>query len=285
MSMESRFRNLIIIVSVLALLLSIGYSNGGRTSVTIVENLFSYIIVPTQDVLTSISNDVTERVNDITKVFEYREKLKALEEENKVLKEENIALTLDQVQIKQLEKLKTNLNFIKQNKFEDYVTAKVVSKDSGNWFNMFTINAGLKQGVKKYSVVVANNALVGRVYEVGDNYSKVITIVDNKSKISFEVLSLDKQYQGYIESTQDGLLTGRIFEPNAELSNGMKIITTGQGIYPEGVLVGEVISINNDEDEFLQRVTIEPEVDFRYLKYVTVITIDQEQSEWINESN
>jgi len=65
----------------------------------------------------------------------------------------------------------------------------------------------------------------------------------------------------------------------------MKIITTGQGIYPEGVLVGEVISINNDEDEFLQRVTIEPEVDFRYLKYVTVITIDQEQSEWINESN
>jgi rod shape-determining protein MreC len=283
--MESKFRNLIIIVSVLALLLSIGYSNGGRTSVTVVENLFSYVIVPTQDVLTSLSNNVTERVNDITKVFEYREKLKALEEENKILKEENIALTLDQVQIKQLEELKTSLNFIKQNKFEDYVTAKVVSKDSGNWFNMFTINAGLNQGVKKYSVVVANNGLVGRVYEVGDNYSKVITIVDNKSKISFEVLSLYEQYQGYIESTQDGLLTGRIFEPNAELSTGMKIITTGQGIYPEGVLVGEIISVDNDQDQFLQRITIEPEVDFKYLKYVTVITIDHEQSEWINEDN
>lgn len=285
MSMESRFRNLIIIVSVLALLLSIGYSNGGRTSVTVVENLFSYIVIPTQDVLTSISNNVTERANDIARVFEYREKLNALEEENKILKEENIALTLDQVQIEQLEDLKTSLNFIKQNKFEDYVTAKVVSKDSGNWFNMFTINAGINQGVKKYSVVVANNGLVGRVYEVGDNYSKVITIVDNKSKISFEILSLDKQYQGYIESTHDGLLTGRIFEPNADLSIGMKIITTGQGIYPEGVLVGEVVSVDNDEDEFLQKITIEPEIDFRYLKYVTVITIDQEQSEWINENN
>jgi rod shape-determining protein MreC len=283
--MESRFRNLIIIVSVLALLLSIGYSNGGRTSVTIVENLFSYVVVPTQDVLTSFSNSVTERVNDISRVFEYREEIKVLEAENEALKEENIALTLDQVQIKQLEDLKSNLNFIKQNRFENYVTAKVVSKDSSNWFNMFTINAGKAHGVEKYSVVVANNGLVGRVYEVGDNYSKVITIVDNKSKISFEVLSLENQYQGYIESTHDGLLTGRIFEPNAELENEMKIITTGQGIYPEGVLVGEIISIDDDADEFLQKVTIEPEVDFRYLKYVTVITIDQEQSEWINENN
>lgn len=283
--MESRFRNLIIIVSVLALLLSIGYSNGGRTSVTVVENLFSYIVVPTQNVLMSISNSVTERVSDISRVFEYKEDIKTLKKENEVLKEENIALTLDQVQIKQLEELKTNLNYIKQNKFQDYVTAKVVSKDSSNWFNMFTINAGLEQGVKKYSVVVANNGLVGRVYEVGNNYSKVITIVDNKSKISFEVLSLKNQYQGYIESTHDGLLTGRIFEPNAKLDKGMKIITTGQGIYPEGVLVGKITSVDNDEDEFLQRITIKPEVDFRYLKYVTVITIDQEQSEWINEND
>jgi len=283
--MESRFRNLIIIVSVLVLLLSIGYSNGGRTSVTIVENLFSYVVIPTQDVLTSVSNNVTEKISDISRVFKYREEIKTLEKKNKILKEENISLTLYKVQIDQLETLKKNLNYINRNDFNDYVTAKVVSKDSSNWFNMFTINAGLNQGVKKYSIVVADNGLVGKVYEIGDNYSKVITIVDNKSKISFEILSLDQKYQGYIESTHDGLLTGRIFEPNANLKDGMTIITTGQGIYPEGLLIGKIISVIEDEDAFLKRVTIEPEVDFRYLKYVTVITIDQEQSEWINENN
>lgn len=283
--MESRFRNIIIIVSVLVLLLSIGYSNGGRTSVTVVENLFSYVIIPTQDVLTSISNNVTEKIDDISRVFEYREEIEALETENENLKEKNISLTLDNVQLNQLEELKSNLNFIERNDFSNYVTAKVVSKDSGNWFNMFTINAGLNQGVRKYSVVVANNGLVGKIYEVGDNYSKVITLVDNKSKISFEVLSLDKRYQGFIESTHDGLLTGKIFEPNADLTNGMTIITTGQGVYPEGLLIGKIISINNDEDEFLQKITIKPEIDFKYIKYVTVITVDQEQSEWINENN
>ena len=283
--MESRFRNTIIIVSVLVLLLSIGYSNGGRTSVTIVENAISYIIIPTQNVLTSVSNHVTERINDVSRVFEYREEIKALEKENKVLKEENITLTLKKVEIEQLEALKKNLKFIERNNFNNYVTAKVVSKDSGNWFNMFTINAGLNQGLKKYSVVVADNGLVGKVYEVGDNYSKVITIVDNKSKISFEVLSLDEKYQGYIESTHDGLLTGRIFEPNANLKEGMTVITTGQGIYPEGLLIGKITTVIKDDDAFLQQVTITPEVDFRYLKYVTVITIDQEQSEWINEDN
>lgn len=283
--MESRFRNLIIIVSALVLLLSIGYSNGGRTSVTIVENLFSYVIIPTQEVLTSVSNNVTERVDDVSRVFEYREEIKALENENKVLKEENILLTLEKVQIDQLEDLKKNLHYIERKNFKDYITAKVVSKDSSNWFNMFTINAGSNQGLEKYSVVVANNGLVGKVYEVGENYSKVITIVDNKSKISFEVLSLDKNYQGYIESTRDGLLTGSIFEPNADLKEGMTAITTGQGIYPEGLLIGEITSVIEDEDKFLQSVTIKPEVDFRYLKYVTVITIEQEQSEWINEDN
>lgn len=283
--MESKFRNIIIIVSVLVLLLSIGYSNGGRTSVTIVENIFSYVVIPTQDVLTSISNNVTEKIDDVSRVFEYREQIDALVKENKVLKKENISLTLDQVQVEQLKDLKDNLNFIERNNFNDYVTAKVVSKDSSNWFNMFTINAGLKQGVKKYSVVVADNGLVGKVYEAGDNYSKVITLVDNKSKISFEILSLDKRYQGYIESTHDGLLTGKIFEPNADLDNGMTVITTGQGIYPEGILIGKIISVNDDEDEFLQKITIQPEIDFKYLKYVTVITIDKEQSEWINEDN
>lgn len=281
--MESRFRNLIIIVLSLSILLSIGYSNGGRASVTIVENIASYVIIPTQDFLMGISNGITNKVNDISKVFEYRDTIESLEKENQALKTENIALTLTREEINELEDLKKQLAYIKRQEFNEYVTADVVSRSHGNWFDMFTINAGKNHGVAKYSVVMTGNGLVGKVYEVGNNYAKVISIVDQKSKISFKVLSSTINYEGFIESAHNGLLSGSVFEPNAELEEGMSVITTGQGSYPEGILIGNIIEVIDDKDEFLKRITIEPTVNFKSIEKVIVATMNEERSEWINE--
>lgn len=281
--MESRFRNLIIIVLSLSILLSIGYSNGGRTSVTIVENIASYVIVPTQEFLMGLSNSITNRVNDISKVFEYRDTIESLEKENRALKAENIKLTLKQDELNALEDLKSQLSYVKRNEFDAYVTADVVSKSHGNWFDMFTINAGTNQGIAKYSVVMTGNGLVGKVYEVGNNYAKVISIVDQKSKISFKILSTTLNYEGFIESAHNGLLSGSVFEPNATLKEGMSIITTGQGSYPEGILIGKIIEVIDDKDAFLKRITIEPSVNFKSIEKVIVATMNEERSEWIDE--
>jgi rod shape-determining protein MreC len=283
--MDKRFRNLIIILSGIILLISIGYSNGGRTSVTIVENITSRIIIPIQSFLFDVSYTTSERFNDILEVWENKEKIKILEKENNLLNEKVIKLSLEKSEFNELNKLKNNLNYIEKNDFENYVTCNVISKDMGNWFEVFSINAGIKQGVKKYSIVVSENGLVGKVYEVGNNFSKVISIINNRSNISFKTNNIiNNNYQGFISTSENGLLKGNIFDPNAEISLGTNIITTGQGIYPEGILIGEIVKIKDDKDEFLKEVFIKPFADFRSINMVTVITIDSEKNEWIYEN-
>jgi len=282
--MDKRLRNLIIILSGIILLVSIGYSNGGRTSVTIVENLSSNVIVPIQKILFNISYSTSKKINDISEVFDNKEKLELLKEENEKLNSELIKLSLTNSELLELSSLKKNLNYLSTNDFENYVTCNVISKDMGNWFDVFSINAGLKQGVKKYSVVISSEGLVGRIYEVGNNYSKVVSIIDNRSNISFETVSSNFKYQGFIHSAENGLLFGNLFDPNVTIEIGEKIMTTGQGIYPEGIIIGEIIDVNENKNEFLKEITVKPSVNFRNINTVTVITIDAEKSEWINEN-
>jgi rod shape-determining protein MreC len=283
--MDKRFRNLIIILSGIILLISIGYSNGGRTSVTIVENIASRIIIPIQSFLFDVSYTTSERINDISEVWENKERIKILEKENNLLNEKVVKLSLEKSEFDELNKLKSNLNYIEKNDFENYVTCNVISKDMGNWFEVFSINAGIEQGVKKYSIVVSENGLVGKVYETGNNFSKVISIINNKSNISFKTNNIiNINYQGFINTAEDGLLKGNLFDPNANISLGTNVITTGQGIYPEGILIGEIVKIEDDKDEFLKEVFIKPFVDFRNINMVTVITINSEKNEWIYEN-
>lgn len=282
--MDRRFKNFIIILSGIILLVSIGYSNGGRASITIVENITARVIVPIQSFLFQVSIDTSEKINDVSQIWENKEKIRILEEENNLLNQEIVKLTLSKLELKELNDLKSNLNYIEKNDFENSISCNVISKDMGNWFEVFSINAGSNQGVEKYSVVLAGDGLVGKVYEVGNNFSKVISIIDNRSSISFQTLDINNKYQGFINSSENGLLNGNIFDPNAKIAIGTDIITTGQGIYPEGILIGKIVEINDNEDEFLKEILVKPYIDFRNINKVTVITIDSEKSEWIYEN-
>ena len=67
------------------------------------------------------------------------------------------------------------------------ISSSVVGKNDGNWYTTFVIGVGKDDGVKKDSVVVNGDGLVGIVYEVSKNYSKAISILDTKSSVSFKV--------------------------------------------------------------------------------------------------
>ena len=65
------------------------------------------------------------------------------------------------------------------------ISAQVIGKEPGNWFDRFVIDKGLKDGIKGDTVIRCRNrrryseeGIVGRIAEVGDNWAKVISIVD-----------------------------------------------------------------------------------------------------------
>ena len=152
----------------------------------------------------------------------------------------------------------------------DLVSADVVSMDGTNWMNIFTIDCGSESGVKQGSIVICGDGLVGRVSSVGKGWAKVISLIDESSKISFKV-SGNLQLIGVVEGSSDGKLSGFMLDNKAKVSEGDKIITSGMGMYPAGIEIGKVTKVKYDSNAQLQKVTIKPSVDFKSLQKVSVI--------------
>lgn len=207
-------------------------------------------------------------------------KAESLEEENNKLQQEVIDLQnrLDDVQ--SLQSLKTALNFVDEKYVAKTLSAKVVSKNDGNWYSSFVVSAGSKDGVKKDSLVMNGKGLVGIVYEVSENYCKVISLLDTKSSVSFK-LAKNSEFKGIItygESVDEktdyrdnGLLQGYMFDSNYDVLPGDVVTTSGLALFPEGIVIGKVEKVIENKNNSLKYVIIKPNVDFKNIDDVVIV--------------
>jgi rod shape-determining protein MreC len=144
---------------------------------------------------------------------------------------------------------------------------------------MFTIDAGAKQGVTKNSTVINGEGLVGLVYEVGEEWSKVIAIIDHRSSVGFEMLRVTDDYDGVLSGTTNYDLLGELYDPQAKVSVGDYIVTSGLGIYPKGILIGKIYEVVENKDLILNRIKVTPAVDFKRINKVMVIPYSEIESE------
>ena len=124
------------------------------------------------------------------------------------------------------------------------------------------------------------SGLVGMVYEVSENYSKAISLLDTKSSVSFKLLKDDK-YKGVItqNSTLDdkenyknkGQLFGYMFDSSYKVLPGDVIMTSGLGIYPKDIPIGEIEKVIEDKNKSMKYVVVKPYVDFKNVDSVIVI--------------
>ena len=161
------------------------------------------IIEPIGKNLNSGFTFLRDNFKDIINYKSNSKKLESLQDENEKLKEEVIALNNKLDDVQSLDSLKKALNYIDEKYQAKSISTSVVGKNDGNWYDSFVIGAGRKQGVKDDSIVINGNGLVGIVYEVSDNYSKAISLLDTKSSVSFKLLK-DSNLKGVI--TQNSTL-------------------------------------------------------------------------------
>ena len=207
-------------------------------------------------------------------------KLEVLEKENENLKQEIVELNNKISEGQSIQNLKKALNFIPEDYKANMISASVVSKNDGNWYTSFVIGAGSDAGVKKDSLVMNGSGLVGIVYEVSKNYSKAISILDTKSSVSFKLLK-NSDYKGVITQDTDisgkekykenGYLQGYMFDSSYDVLPGDILVTSGLGLYPEGILIGKVDKVIDDKNKSLKYVVIKPYADFKNIDDVIVI--------------
>ncbi|MBP2028106.1 rod shape-determining protein MreC [Acetoanaerobium pronyense] len=205
-------------------------------------------------------------------------KIQELENQVAELRDKQIHDFIVQRDVIELRELKGALNFIEDEYEQNYITTSIVAKNDGNYYTTFTLSAGENDGVKKDSIVLAGKGLVGRIYEVSANYSKAISILDNKSSVSFEVLR-NNEYTGIasqninIDSETDfeGFIKGYMFDINYDVVPGDVIITSGLGMYPRGIQIGEIYEVIEDPNNLLKYVKIRPYVNFRNLSKLLIL--------------
>lgn len=281
--MSDKYKQIIIAIVGILLVILMVLSFGGRERISVIESGLGSVILPVQRFLSGIGNFINEKTEPLVNMLEYKSLNENLTNENAFLKEQIVDLTMQQKELAELKSLKSALNYIDRSGTEQFVTCNVISKDPGNWFNMFTIDAGSNQGITKNSTVINGNGLVGLVYEVGTNWSKVMSIVDQKSAVGFEMLKVTNDYNGVINGSTNSELIGELFNPKATVQVNDYVVTSGLGMYPKGIMIGKVYEVLDDRDELLVRIKVKPVVDFTKIDKVMVIPYYEPISEEVGD--
>ncbi|MFA4998906.1 MAG: rod shape-determining protein MreC [Candidatus Paceibacterota bacterium] len=179
---------------------------------------------------------------------------------------ENVAL-LDLK--KENESLRGALDLGLKNEFE-LSFAEIVSKDVSQDFIL--IDKGSKDGLEKgMPVITWQKALVGRIYEVYDGFSKVILISNKES--SFDAQISGQDISGVVKGKGNLSLYLDFVAKEEEIKKDDIVITTAlSGIFPAGILVGKISDIKKSDLEPFQEDGILPTFDLKAERDVFIIT-------------
>lgn len=152
------------------------------------------------------------------------------------------------------------------------IPARVVSNSLHRPDNLITIDKGSDDGVKVDMGVVCGTGVVGVVYMVSDSYSVVMPIINVKSRVSCTVRN--SRYFGYLswDGTDPTVINVEDIPRHAALKVGEWIETNGySAIFPPGVLVGKIESVDNSRDGLSYSLKVNLSTDFGTLRDVCVI--------------
>jgi len=274
-SLINRKTATIITILLILAVIFMGITSGEREKVSVIERWIGNVITPIQRAVMTPIHGIQDRVYDIANFAQLNQQNQELEQSLIEKEQELIEARLSESELEELRGLQESLNFVSAADHGEPVSARIISKSHADWFNVFTINAGENHGIVQDGVVLSEKGLVGRVIEVGDNWARVMSISDSNSSVSFKVLR-DANVEGIVQGSVTDSLEGYLFDPRMEIEIGDQLVTSGQGIFPEGVLIGEVTEIGKSSEQLLDAVKVEPAVDFQKINRVLVLDMEED---------
>ena len=231
------------------------------------------VLYPFQWVMTSVERGVDGFSN-------YFEDMDQLIEENESLRAENEQLKADlnKAELKGDENswLYDYLDMKESNRNYSLCAATVTaSEERGGFAISVTLNRGSAHGVSPNMPVVTDSGLVGFVTEVGPNWCRVSTILNTDVSVGTVAARSGENglVQGHYETVYDGNCMLNYLHENADVTEGDRLITGGNGsVYPYGIPIGSILSTTKDPYNRTTKAVVKPTVNFSTLTHVSVIT-------------
>ena len=267
---RSRQFKVILTIFIALVAISIIFSIIGK-SISPQSNIVGTITAPIRSAATGISNAVSKFFETIGTNNEIMLKNNELEAQINDLNEQ---LADYENTLKENEFYKDYLEIKDQNPDFKFADATLISKDPADPYKGFVINKGSLDGIAAYDPVITDAGLVGFISEVGLTTSKVTTILSPDLKVG----ALDNRtddsgiISGSLEISKDGYTKLQNLSRSCEVAVGDYIITSGEGVFPKGLLIGSVEAIGDDRYNTSLFASVKPFVDIDSIRNVMVIT-------------
>jgi rod shape-determining protein MreC len=207
-------------------------------------------------------------------VADAKKENKQLKTEVKNLRDQLAELATDKREADQLRALtQVSANLPKD---AQTVTARVIAHSPTVWYSTIQIDKGRSDGVRTNQPVITAGGLAGKVIATTGGTARVALITDASSAVSAEIMP--KGVSGIVKPEIGGKDLILDFIPKgSHVRRGEVVVTSGfksgelRSLFPRGIPIGKVGSVNQDQLEIYQRVRVKPYADLRSMDFVQVV--------------
>lgn len=247
-------------------------------------SLFQQIVM---EILSPVQEGLASSKRNLSSLWDNYLLIVNTSKENTVLKKQISRLNSDLTTMEEIRKenlrLKQLLNYSEDQPYQR-VLAQVVGWDSANEFKVIRINKGMRDGIKAMAPVITDHGLVGYVYRATENYSDVLTILDQNNRV--DIVVERTRTHGIVEGVFNFKCALKYVMRNEPVEVGDKLITAGVGgIYPKGIKVGMITDIAKENFGMTLSVEVVPSVDFDKLEEVLVLIPTEAKEAQANPSS
>jgi len=199
--------------------------------------------------------------------------LRGVRNENAQLRAEIERMNLEQARVnedaKMARRIQTLLAF-KEQYVESTIAAQVIGTSGSEQSRVLYIDKGSDDGIKPDMAVITPTGIVGKVVQVSRGSAQVLPINDQLSGVGAALK--DSRLQGILKGAPNGTTTLQYIMSDEPVKPGEQVITSGgDRIFPKGLPVGSVASVEPGKDLFLN-IRVIPSSRLDKLEEVLVIT-------------
>ncbi len=137
------------------------------------------------------------------------------------------------------------------------VGARVIGRPTNQWEGVITIDRGTEDGVAAGMPVVGAQGLLGQTVGVTKRAARVRLITDPQSGVASMVQST--RAEGVVRGSIEGKLSMDFVSAETTVRAGDIVISSGMGgVYPKGLIVGEVTRVRSSPSALYQDIEVTP---------------------------
>ena len=137
------------------------------------------------------------------------------------------------------------------------VGARVIGRPTNSWERVLTIDRGSADQIEAGMPVVGPAGLLGQTADVTAHSARVRLITDPNSGVAAMLQS--SRTEGIVRGSIEGQLALDFVSTETTVRVGDVVITSGiGGVYPKGLIVGEVTEVRNTPADLYQSIELSP---------------------------